>query len=107
MTLGERSPTATTHLRNRRNGSKCLASASMLTDACSPHPATALITFYIQEDISAMTPEDGHDEAPTGHRILWFAPDRPVDGGTIFVRNGENEVDQPAHEVGTAGSGGD
>jgi hypothetical protein len=22
----------------------------------------------------------------TGHRIAWFAPDRPVEGGTVFVR---------------------
>lgn len=33
--------------------------------------------------------EDGQELEPlllTGHRINWFAPDRPVEGGTVFVR---------------------
>lgn len=28
-----------------------------------------------------------------GHRVVWFAPDRPVNGGTVFVRPGG-----PCHE---------
>ena len=24
----------------------------------------------------------------SGHRVLWFAPDRPVDGTTVYVRSG-------------------
>lgn len=23
---------------------------------------------------------------PTAHRVTWFVPDRPVDGGTVFKR---------------------
>lgn len=29
-------------------------------------------------------PEDA--QAESAHRILWFAPDRPVEGATIFLR---------------------
>ncbi len=37
-----------------------------------------------------MEPGDGQEEdaaeASDGHRIAWFAPERPVNGGTVFIR---------------------
>jgi hypothetical protein len=32
--------------------------------------------------------DDGQEPGllSTGHRVAWFAPDRPVEGGTVFVR---------------------
>lgn len=35
-----------------------------------------------------MALDDGQDEAQraVAHRVTWFAPDRPVEGVTVFVR---------------------
>jgi hypothetical protein len=33
---------------------------------------------------------------PAAHRVTWFVPDRPVDGGTVFKRPVvQAEVDSP------------
>jgi hypothetical protein len=46
--------------------------------------------------------DDGqkHKLLLTGHRIAWFAPNRPVEGGTVFVRptaSDENVDSASAH----------
>jgi beta-N-acetylglucosaminidase len=41
----------------------------------------------------------GHQVA---HRVTWFAPDRPVDGGTLFIRpEFDNSADVAEENSGT------
>jgi|tagenome__1003787_1003787.scaffolds.fasta_scaffold19599252_1 hypothetical protein len=37
-----------------------------------------------------------HTEPPAAHQITWFAPDRPVDGGTVYKRPAPQDTDQSA-----------
>jgi hypothetical protein len=33
-----------------------------------------------------MSSADGQPAAPLPHKVSWFAPERPVEGNTIYVR---------------------
>jgi hypothetical protein len=47
----------------------------------------------------------GQMDLQVAHRVTWFAPDRPVDGGTLFIRP---ESKDPGDGVGVdSGSGSD
>ena len=35
----------------------------------------------------------------SAHRVTWFAPDRPVDGGTVFVRPDTPETPMTPAEI--------